>query len=674
MAFLFAFLGMLGGHYLGEKLTQPLYLALGVMVCLFLLFGAKNNGVIPIFLLFLGLGFGLSFLYFPGADGVGEFKGVVIEVKRNYFIFQSGLSRYYVYERDCLREVGDIVSIYGKVSDYSFASYEGRFDFGDYLLDKGVAKRLSIYEVEEIFLFPLRIRERAEVFLSNFSADTASLLESLLFNRKDYDSALIETASSLSLISLFSSSGLYYSLFLRGIQRLLGLKLDEDKAKLLSIIPALALLLLFSGKIGLYRVFLILLLSNINTYLLKGRFSYLEIMPLSGIILLFLDHNLANQSGFLLGYGLSLSFYLSRLYLSKGERWLRKVKSLLLIHAFILPFSLSYSGLHLFLPLFSQISLPFAFIYLLIGLVSFLTIPFTGPLEWLSGVVGGLLTIFDKLDVCLPLPMFSESDSFIYYCLLFFFLFLLEFSLRRLKKVSALSLLCLYAFSLVPIPNLFLTRVSFINVGQGDSILIEHKGTSIMIDTGGNLSFDMAEEVLIPYLRKRRVYKLDAIFTTHEDYDHMGARESLLSNFKVSETYDYDDVFPIKVGDITLDNLNDYGTDSDENSKSLVLYTELMGKRWLFMGDAPTSVEEKIIGANPNLDCDILKVGHHGSDTSTSLPFLLKTTPEEAIISCGLGNSYGHPHESVLKSLRLAGVGVRRTDQEGTIVYQSFAL
>jgi competence protein ComEC len=96
---------------------------------------------------------------------------------------------------------------------------------------------------------------------------------------------------------------------------------------------------------------------------------------------------------------------------------------------------------------------------------------------------------------------------------------------------------------------------------------------------------------------------------------------------------------------------------------------ELMNKKWLFMGDAPTWVEKKVVEEHPELDCDILKAGHHGSDTSSSLLFLQAVTPEVAILSCGLNNSYGHPHISVLNRLKNLGIKIRRTDEEGTISY-----
>ena len=174
--------------------------------------------------------------------------------------------------------------------------------------------------------------------------------------------------------------------------------------------------------------------------------------------------------------------------------------------------------------------------------------------------------------------------------------------------------------------------------------------------------------MLIPYLRKKRIYHIDYLFITHHDFDHYGAADSLRRLYDVRHYVDDIDPFPIKVGSMVFTNYNEYGG-TEENDTSLVLYTELMGKKWLFTGDAPKEIERKIIADHPDLDCDVLKVGHHGSDTSTCEEFVATITPQEAVISVGAKNTYGHPKQVVLATLKKYGVKIRRTDLEGTITY-----
>jgi competence protein ComEC len=215
-------------------------------------------------------------------------------------------------------------------------------------------------------------------------------------------------------------------------------------------------------------------------------------------------------------------------------------------------------------------------------------------------------------------------------------------------------------------------EVSFINVGQGDAILIRDGLATVMIDTGGSLSFDLAREVDIPFLRKERIFAIDCLIASHGDYDHIGAASSLIDNYWVKKYIDDASDFPLTVGRMKFENLNVFGG-SEENEESLVLTLDFMGKKWLFTGDAPSSIETKILQDNPDLNIDVLKVGHHGSKSSSSEAFLKAISPEVAIISVGKKNSYGHPDEETLKRFQDLGIPVRRTDMEGTISFAQFS-
>ena len=224
----------------------------------------------------------------------------------------------------------------------------------------------------------------------------------------------------------------------------------------------------------------------------------------------------------------------------------------------------------------------------------------------------------------------------------------------------------------IPIVNTFTGEVSFINVGQGDSILIRDRFTTVMIDTGGVSSFDIAKETLIPFLKRKKIYKIDCLIGSHGDFDHTGGVSSLIANFNVKRYIDDLNAFPLNLGNFTFVNYNIYSGNS-ENEKSSVLGLNFLGKSFLFTGDADENIEKQIIKDNPNLRVDILKVGHHGSKTSTSAAFLDLIKPKEAVISCGAKNKYGHPTSEVLSRLKERKIRIRRTDIEGTISYTSFA-
>ena len=230
---------------------------------------------------------------------------------------------------------------------------------------------------------------------------------------------------------------------------------------------------------------------------------------------------------------------------------------------------------------------------------------------------------------------------------------------------------CFLTLYCLPIENWITTAVYFINVGQGDSCLIRKGNTAVMIDTGGLKNVDLATQTLIPFLQKERIYDIDLLITTHDDFDHNGAVDSLIENYYVKETITEATKFPVTISGITLNNYNNHiGEMSGNNDSSLVIGFKLSGTSYLIMGDAPIEVEKNIMKEYESVPCDILKVGHHGSNTSTCDEFVKYLHPKEAVISCGKNNKYGHPKQSVLNTLNRNNVFIRRTDIEGTIFYK----
>ena len=228
----------------------------------------------------------------------------------------------------------------------------------------------------------------------------------------------------------------------------------------------------------------------------------------------------------------------------------------------------------------------------------------------------------------------------------------------------------LLATYLLPIRFWIKDYVTFINVGQGDSTLIKYKTSTILIDTGGLKYKDIATEVLVPYFKKKQIYQIDLLITTHDDFDHSGGVTSLAENFKVKR-YEKDYLsFPLNVNGLTITNYNVYPELwNEENDSSLVLGFKINSYNYLVMGDATKEIEYEIMKHNDYVPCDILKVGHHGSKTSSSDEFIKYLHPTVAIISCGKNNSYGHPHSEVLAVLKKNKVIIRRTDLEGTITF-----
>ena len=240
---------------------------------------------------------------------------------------------------------------------------------------------------------------------------------------------------------------------------------------------------------------------------------------------------------------------------------------------------------------------------------------------------------------------------------------------KNKKKQIKISII-LASFLLInyfPLNHIYKSEISFINVGQGDSTLIQYRNTNILIDTGGIMNKDLAKESLIPFMQKKKIRKLDYVFLTHDDYDHTGAFNSLLSRYKIKDYNRNNNFKECNVNNILFQNLNP-SINNIENDDSLVLYFTLNNKAFLLMGDASINIEKKIMKEYSSLKVDYLKVGHHGSKTSSSEAFIKYLVPKEAIISCGVNNRYHHPDKEVLNVLSNNNIKIHRTDIEGTII------
>ena len=252
-------------------------------------------------------------------------------------------------------------------------------------------------------------------------------------------------------------------------------------------------------------------------------------------------------------------------------------------------------------------------------------------------------------------------------------------------------------------------EVTFIDVGQGDSILImlPFQQQVILIDTGGKPSFgkeemwrqrestfDIGGDVVLPFLKSKGIRELDLLLLTHGDFDHGGGAKEILegisikrllldqgieqteveanimqiartksvpvSNAKVGQSW--------SVGKANFTVVQALQT-KEENDGSIVLHASVGGYSWLLMGDVEAEGEHQLLAGRSLPKIDVVKVGHHGSATSSSSEFIDRVTPDIAIISVGEDNRYGHPDEDVLERYQKHGVSILRTDLNGTIRY-----
>ena len=249
-----------------------------------------------------------------------------------------------------------------------------------------------------------------------------------------------------------------------------------------------------------------------------------------------------------------------------------------------------------------------------------------------------------------------------------------------------------------------LLHVTFLDIGQGDSAVIQTpSGKVIVIDTGGVGSApgdDMGRKVVAPFLRHKGINRIDTLILTHPHADHIGGANTLLQAFDTRLLLDngQNDPSPLVAqyqqtaqrshipyraaqrgqsldcGDgVKLDILapTPLETHGTANNASVVVRLCYGRAAFLLTGDAEASEEADLVRDRLLLACDVLKAGHHGSDTSTTPDFLARAHPHWAVLSLGAHNLYGHPHAAVIARLRAGGIQALRTDQTGAVLCQS---
>lgn len=239
--------------------------------------------------------------------------------------------------------------------------------------------------------------------------------------------------------------------------------------------------------------------------------------------------------------------------------------------------------------------------------------------------------------------------------------------------------------------------VSFVDVGQGDGIVIESGDTLIVVD-GGEVS---AAGDFIEYINSLGQQDIDLYIATHPHSDHIGASPAVFSAFDIKEvmltsfseiniptTKTYEKLLTAvqnencktdfvkagdsyNFGDITVDILAPVHETDNYNNMSVVAKITYKNVSFLLMGDAEKPVENEILENGCNVSANVLKVGHHGSSSSTGSAFLKAVDPSLCVISCGKNNDYGHPHKETIELLKSFGAKIIRTDNSGTVVVYS---
>ncbi len=629
-------------------------------------------------------------------------------------------------------EAGTSCTFNGHLTHPLKATVPNAFDYHDYLKNSRIHWVMTPDSIKDcsggassFFEKLAEYRAKGIQFAAEeFSPQSRGIAAALLFGYREYIPDEINKAyRDLGIIHLLAISGLHVSILVSCIYFILirsGVTHEWAARILLLLLPVYSLLAGGAPSVlraaGMSMIYL-------AVKQLRIKLTAADAISITCIVMLAADPYYLFNIGFQLSFAVSLALLLSVKIISSFSSRLHQLTAVsviaqasslpIILQSFYQVSAVSVLVNLLFVPFYSAVVLPLC-------LGSFLlkaAVPSAGTV--LIGVTDAVIAISNDAALLAGsrysfMLVFGKPSWLVLslYTVLFCFAavaFEKHFLFSRLKGAAAAVFLLLF---LQHQSAHFQAEgeVVILDVGQGDSIYVSapyNQGT-YLIDTGGILSFSreawqekrssysIAEDTLVPFLKSKGKKTLDKLILTHGDADHAGEALKLLREVEVKEIVvpkgfirgDFEKeiveealakgikITALGSGDVMDDKyfkwkvLSPAEITDSENDDSLVLYAEIGGLKWIFTGDLEHDGEKRILEAYRGLRADVLKIGHHGSKGSTSVPFLQQLQPKIALISAGRKNRYNHPHPDVLKLLEQNGTKTYRTDRDGSIAYK----
>lgn len=604
-----------------------------------------------------------------------------------------------------------------------------QFDFEKYLDAKNIHWVVTIEamhfrsEDRSVWSWPSSIRRSVILMLEKLPAvQTTDYIQTMLFNQSHAIAGdTLDAYRGIGLLHLFSISGMHIQLLLSQLRYiLLRMKVSHETTNRLLLVFLIAYGILTGWGIGVFRAIcthFFLLVGKIAGHRIEAKDAF------AGTLMVAVVYNplLIYSASFQLSYLLAGVLYFVA---PVSAEW--KMNGLLkdiCLTALMTMVSFPVVAYHFFevswLGIFVNVIFSFFFSWLLFPLFwivffAVLFFPGTALLGFLCAVSDKLLTLLETFagvaaDLDFASLVTGRPPAF-YFALVWIALLLLLLSVEKKRRdIRVLSFLLvavgLFSFAHQLTPS---GKVVMLDVGQGDAILIitPFHRRAVLIDTGGMITFEKeawqvretattAGEKLVSVIKAEGVKKLDMVFLTHADQDHVGSLRELAEGLPIVSVYfpqgaernaalaavllelqgqQQVDLFPVlgKVtvridADFVFRILSPLTPGEGGNEDSLVIQTNIAGLDWLFTGDLGAAGEDLLLRTYPDLEADILKIGHHGSATSSSEVFLDQIHPKLALISVGKENRYGHPDAEILERLNLRDISIFRTDQQGAI-------
>ncbi|WP_226583191.1 DNA internalization-related competence protein ComEC/Rec2 [Halobacillus litoralis] len=608
---------------------------------------------------------------------------------------------------------GSHCALIGSAEAFAQARNPGQFDYRSFMAEKGIVHQLIVSDLTDIqcdgrsflsYIYEWRM-EMDETLRQRIDPKAYGWIKALVLGETDeLSDETLDWFREFNVSHILAISGLHTGLMVGGVYLFFfRLGIAAKRQVHIMIFLSLPVYTILAGAAPSVIRASLMALSLILMVLMNRKVPLTDLLSLAAFGLLLYSpsffYNIGFQFSFLVTFSLILS---TPIFKQHDGFWVQSIivsfVSQLSILAFQIHYFYEFQPLSLFVnllvvPYFSFFVIPFMMILFLLSqcfpFISYnLSSYFISFHEW---VLSTVINFSRALDFKWVLGELTSSIIILY--TIFFMVMMKKWGEGKKGSSFFYGGLTVGVLMISCVLPYFSSKgtVTMLDIGQGDTFVIElpYRRGVIVIDAAGPPVYTrnqekIAAEIILPYLKSKGIDEIHAVFISHEDSDHNGSVTYLLEEMDVnrmfvSAYYKVEDETKnvvhlqrgdqVKIGGYAFDVISPETDRGNPNDNSLVLSSDIGGKRWLFTGDISVGVEDALLLNSPLLKADVLKVGHHGSNTSTSEEWITLLKPDVALISAGVNNRYGHPHKDVLDRLEHHQILVLQTNRHGAVQY-----
>ena len=632
------------------------------------------------------------------------------------YIGKYNKKKFYVFSQIKFK-MGDVVNCNFEIRAPSGQRNYGGFDYAFTLKTKEIDGNIKINKVFKVEysksfyyaycdkIVDLRI-EINKFFNKNLKKDLASIIIGILIGDKSgMDGRVIEDFQNANLSHLIAVSGAHFIYVVGFLEYICKFLKNKRKSQVFLIIGILFFMRLTQYTPSVVRAGIMTIMAILSSVFKRKSDIYTN-LAISSLVLIIKNPYSIFDIGAILSFSgvLGIAYFQDKfklIYQNYEGRFLWLLDSISITIAaniFIIPIMIYYYNTISFTFIIANLVVaPLLGVLIILGFITFIF-----KFKFLIVLLSFILKLFFFLVKFMgKLPFSTVLVCYGSFIFVIAYYFIVYFFIKRKMLLALLTIVVMIIanFNFLPKNKLY---INFVDVGQGDCMLIRYNGMNFLIDSGGGISaedYDVGKNTLLPYLIDRKVYKIDYIIVSHFDADHCRAflhvmkyikvkNAIIAKQFKNSRMYSEfleiankkkiniiyvkeNDHFKFKDFRIDIYNPNDEAIMENVMNNNAILNMLRFGRiNILCTGDLEKIAEDAIITRYSNsniLKADILKVGHHGSITSTSDDFLKLIMPRMALIGCGKNNKFGHPNQFILNKLSAIGCKIYRTDLNGEI-------